>query len=74
MHLVSKWSQTDAEKEIFIAILTPRHAILRTQVDISQEELANLIVVSRQTYSSIERKVRRMLLNADKVEQAGSGI
>lgn len=51
---------TDAEKDSFIATLTPNLAILRTQADVSQEELANLIGVSRQTYSSIERKMRRM--------------
>lgn len=56
----SRWLLTDAEKDSFIATLTPNLAILRTQADISQEELANLIGVSRQTYSSIERKMRRM--------------
>ena len=56
----SRWLLTDAEKDGFIATLTPNLAILRTQADISQEELANLIGVSRQTYSSIERKMRRM--------------
>lgn len=34
--------------------------VLRTKAKISQEELANLIGVSRQTYSVIERKVRKM--------------
>ena len=56
----SRWLLTDGEKDSFIATLTPNLAILRTQADISQEELANLIGVSRQTYSSIERKMRRM--------------
>ncbi len=56
----SRWLLTDAEKDSFIATLTPNLAILRTQADVSQEELANLIGVSRQTYSSIERKMRRM--------------
>lgn len=60
MESVSKWSLTDAEKDKFIATLTPNLPVLRTQADISQEELANLIGVSRQTYSAIERKVRRM--------------
>ena len=55
-----RWLLTDAEKDSFIATLTPNLAILRTQADISQEELANLIGVSRQTYSSIERNMRRM--------------
>lgn len=63
MESVSKWMLTDAEKEKFISALTPNLAILRTQADISQEELSNLIGVSRQTYSAIERKVRRMSWN-----------
>lgn len=56
----SKWLLTDEEKDSFIATLTPNLTVLRTKAEISQEELANLIGVSRQTYSAIERKVRRM--------------
>ncbi len=63
MESVSKWLLTDAEKDRFIATLTPNLAILRTQAEISQEEVANLIGISRQTYSAIERKVRRMSWN-----------
>lgn len=63
MESVSKWILTDAEKDSFIAILTPHLAIPRTQAEISQEELANLIGISRQTYSAIERKVRKMAWN-----------
>ena len=60
MESVSKWLLTDAEKDKFIATLTPNLPALRTQAEISQEELANLLGISRQTYSAIERKVRRM--------------
>ncbi len=60
MERASKWSLTDKEKERFITTLTPHLAILRTKAEISQEEIANLIGVSRQTYSSIERKIRKM--------------
>lgn len=60
MESVSKWLLTDAEKDKFIATMTPNLPALRTQAGISQEELANLIGVSRQTYSAMERKVRRM--------------
>lgn len=60
MESVSKWLLTDAEKDEFIATLTPNLPALRTQAEISQEELANLLGISRQTYSAIERKVRRM--------------
>lgn len=63
MESVSKWLLTDAEKDRFIATLTPNLAILRTQAEISQEEIANLIGISRQTYSSIERKIRKMSWN-----------
>lgn len=56
----SKWLLTDEEKDNFIATLSPNLTVLRTKAEISQEELANLIGVSRQTYSAIERKIRKM--------------
>lgn len=56
----SKWLLTDIEKKSFIAALTPNLTVLRTKAEVSQEELANLIGVSRQTYSAIERKHRKM--------------
>lgn len=62
MNSTNKWLLTDEEKDKFIATLTPNLTILRTSAEISQEELANLIGVSRQTYSAIERKVRKMAL------------
>ena len=61
MEFASKWLLTDAEKDRFIATLTPNLPILRAQADISQEELANLIGISRQTYSAIERNVRKII-------------
>lgn len=63
MESVSKWLLTDAEKDTFIAALTPNLVLLRTRAGISQEELAGLIGVSRQTYSAMERKVRKMSWN-----------
>lgn len=60
MEYASRWLLTDAEKNRFITTLTPHLAILRTKAAISQEEIANLIGVSRQTYSAIERKIRKM--------------
>lgn len=60
MDSTTKWLLTDEEKDKFIATLTPNLTVLRTSAEISQEELANLIGVSRQTYSAIERKVRKM--------------
>ena len=41
-------------------MLSEKIKLLRADKGLSQEELANLIGVSRQTYSSIERKMRRM--------------
>lgn len=63
MDPVSKWRLNEAEKEGFIAVLTPYLALLRTQAAVSQGELANLIGVSRQTYSAVERGVRKMSWN-----------
>lgn len=60
MDSTAKWLLTDEEKDKFIATLSPDLTVLRTRAEISQEELANLIGVSRQTYSAIERKVRKM--------------
>ena len=56
----SKWALTVTEKEKYIAILTNNLAALRTQAGISQEDLANLIGISRQTYSAVEHKSRKM--------------
>lgn len=63
MEIESKWALSDKEKDAYIAALAPHLAILRTQANISQEEIANLIGVSRQTYSSAERKIRPMSWN-----------
>lgn len=63
MEMASKWLLSETEKDAFIATLTPNLLVLRTQADISQEELANLLGISRQTYSAIERNIRRMSWN-----------
>ena len=57
---VSKWLLTDAEKDAFISTITPNLSVLRTKAGISQEEIANLLGISRQTYSAIERNIRQM--------------
>lgn len=54
---------SDAEKNALIDELTPELQLLRTKADISQEEIANIIGTSRQTYGAIERKSRRMTWN-----------
>lgn len=63
MESATKWLLSDAEKDKFIAALTPHLPALRTQAEISQEELANMLGISRQTYSAIERKIRQMSWN-----------
>lgn len=60
MEYQSNWLLTEEEKDKFISALTPELVLLRTKAEISQEELANLIGVSRQTYGAIERKSRKM--------------
>ena len=40
--------------------MTERLAVLRTQAEISQEQLASAIDISRQTYSTIETKKKMM--------------
>lgn len=59
MQVESKCLLTDEEKDSFVAMLTPNLTVLRTKTKISQEELAKLIGISRQTYSAMERKVRK---------------
>lgn len=54
---------TEEEMENLITELTKELPMLRTKADLSQEEVAILIGVSRQTYGAIERKVRRMTWN-----------
>lgn len=55
MENVSSWSLTAEEKKQLISALTPELSVLRTKAEISQEELSEMIGVSRQTYGSIER-------------------
>lgn len=51
---------SEKDKEAFIDALSLELPMLRAKADISQEEIANLIGVSRQTYGSIERRTRKM--------------
>ena len=60
MEAASKWRLSDEEKEKFINSLAPTLPALRTKAEISQEEMANLLGISRQTYSAIERRIRPM--------------
>ena len=60
MQTNSKWSLSSKDKERLIEALTPELATLRTKAEVSQEDLAELIGVSRQTYGALERGVRKM--------------
>ena len=60
MEEISKWFLSEDEKSILVNELSSELPLLRTRADISQEELANLIGISRQTYGAIERKTKKM--------------
>lgn len=51
---------SDYEKKAFVNALMPELALLRAKAEVSQEQIANLIGVSRQTYGAIERGSRKM--------------
>uniref|UniRef100_UPI00402704E6 helix-turn-helix transcriptional regulator n=1 Tax=Eubacterium sp. TaxID=142586 RepID=UPI00402704E6 len=56
----NKWSISEKYKFTSIAVLQENLPSLRAKADISQEELANIIGISRQTYSAIEVGKRTM--------------
>ena len=60
MEQVLKYCITEKEKAELIEKLTPELQLLRAKAEISQEEIANIIGTSRQTYGAIERKTRKM--------------
>ena len=60
MSTAKKWNIVETEKNNYIYALTNELAALRAKVGISQEDLARIIGVSRQTYGSIEGKARKM--------------
>lgn len=51
---------TEAEKNKYIGHLVDELPVLRTKLGISQDEMASLLGISRQTYSTIETKRRKM--------------
>lgn len=51
---------SEVDKDLLIKKLTNNLPILRAKSQISQEELASIIGISRQTYSSIETMKRKM--------------
>lgn len=53
----------EIDKERLIDILTEELPVLRAKIGLSQDDLSGIIGISRQTYSSIETKERRMSWN-----------
>ena len=53
----------DVDKEHLISILTEELPVLRARVGLSQDELSNIIGISRQTYTSVETGKRKMSWN-----------
>ena len=63
MEELLKYYLSEEEKNSLIEKLTPELPLLRAKAEISQEEIANIIGTSRQTYGAIERKSRKMSWN-----------
>jgi DNA-binding XRE family transcriptional regulator len=51
------------DKEKLIDILTEELPLLRAKIGVTQEELSDIVGISRPTYSAIETKKRRMSWN-----------
>lgn len=54
---------SEIDKDALIDKLTDELPVLRAKLGISQDEISNIIGISRQTYSSIETKRRKMSWN-----------
>ena len=53
----------EINKEALVEILTEELPAMRAKIGITQEELCAIVGISRQTYSSIETKKRKMSWN-----------
>lgn len=53
----------DIDRDKLIDTLTDELPVLRAKIGASQDELSQIIGISRQTYSSIESRKRRMTWN-----------
>lgn len=58
-----KWQISKDHKDASVSILQSNLAALRAKADINQEEISNIIGVSRQTYCAIESGKREMSWN-----------
>ncbi len=55
--------RSEFDKEKLIDLLTEELPSLRAKIGVSQEELSDIVGISRPTYSAIETKKRRMSWN-----------
>ncbi|MDL2232371.1 helix-turn-helix transcriptional regulator [Ruminococcaceae bacterium OttesenSCG-928-L11] len=53
----------EIDKDKLIEILTDELPVLRAKIGVSQDDISKIIGISRQTYSAIETKKRRMAWN-----------
>lgn len=53
----------ELNRDKLIAILTDELPVLRAKIGISQDDISSIIGISRQTYSAIETKKRKMSWN-----------
>ena len=51
------------DRDFLIDTLTDELPVLRARIGIKQEELSDILGISRQTYSAIETKKRKMTWN-----------
>lgn len=61
--MINDYIFPDDKKAILIDILTENLPVLRAKIAITQEDLSEIVGISRQTYSAIETKKRRMSWN-----------
>lgn len=59
----AEWVVSPQYKESYMEVLSENLSALRAKVGITQEELANLIGISRQTYYAFETKKRDLSWN-----------
>ena len=59
----NRWIVSEEYRKLSISILQENLASLRAKIGITQEEIANIIGVTRQTYYAIETKKRAMTWN-----------
>ena len=55
--------RVEIDKEKLIDILTEELPSLRAKIGVSQEELSDIVGISRPTYSAVETRTRRMSWN-----------